>query len=314
MQLPRISIVTPSFNQGQFIERTICSVLDQGYPNLEYIIIDGGSRDGTVETIRKYEKHLAYWVSEEDRGQTHAINTGMARATGEIRAYLNSDDEYLPNALLSVADAVKSHPDTDLFYGGCSFIDEHGHCTGAVRYGDISTLDDMADVWGVWWQGRHYVQPEVFWTSRIAERIGEFDEKLYYVMDYEYWLRMFAAGVTSRRLEQPIAAFRQWGAQKSQQKDRLAAEQLMVLRNVLWDRSAPLSRSERYRLQANWLYSEVFRPEADRLSEAGRPRLSRYAALGACIARHPKLLAAPGMATRVRALLRGSGLARGRTP
>ena len=99
---PRISIVTPSYNQGQFIEQTIRSVLLQNYPNLEYIIIDGGSTDNTVETIEKYEQYITYWVSEPDRGQSHAINKGFARCTGEIMAWLNSDDLYLPSALKSL--------------------------------------------------------------------------------------------------------------------------------------------------------------------------------------------------------------------
>ena len=96
--LPRISIITPSFNQAQFLEQTIKSVLDQGYPNLEYFIIDGGSTDGSADIIRRYSKQLTYWVSEKDRGQTHAINKGLERATGEIIAYINSDDLYVPGA------------------------------------------------------------------------------------------------------------------------------------------------------------------------------------------------------------------------
>jgi glycosyltransferase involved in cell wall biosynthesis len=108
---PKISIVTPSFNQGRFIEKTILSVIEQDYPNLEYIIIDGGSTDESVEVIKKYDQHLAYWVSEPDRGQSHAINKGFERATGEIFGWLNSDDWYHPGALKAVAEAFAANPE-----------------------------------------------------------------------------------------------------------------------------------------------------------------------------------------------------------
>src|SRR5687767_11527952 len=114
---PRITIVTPSFQQASYLEQTIDSVLSQGYPNLEYAVVDGGSTDGSVEIIKRYQKHLAYWVSEKDRGQTHAINKGMARATGEIRAYINSDDYYLPGTLQRVADAFQRDSGLDLVHG-----------------------------------------------------------------------------------------------------------------------------------------------------------------------------------------------------
>ena len=108
---PKITIVTPSFNQGQFIEETIRSVLDQNYPNLEYLIIDGGSTDQTIEVIRKYERQLSYWVSEKDRGQVHAINKGLARATGEIFGFLNSDDLYVPGTFEVVGEYFEKHPE-----------------------------------------------------------------------------------------------------------------------------------------------------------------------------------------------------------
>src|SRR5258707_6129118 len=114
---PRISVVTPSFNQGAYLERTICSVLDQKYPNLEYLVIDGGSTDESVEIIKRYERHLTYWVSEPDTGQSNAINKGFARTTGTILAWLNSDDRYLPETLGAVAAAAAAHPDADVFVG-----------------------------------------------------------------------------------------------------------------------------------------------------------------------------------------------------
>ena len=114
---PKISIVTPSYNQAEFLERTILSVLNQDYPNLEYIIIDGGSTDGSVEIIKKYEKYLAYWVSEKDKGQSDAINKGFQKSTGDILAWLNSDDTYLSGTLFKVVKAFQENPNADLIFG-----------------------------------------------------------------------------------------------------------------------------------------------------------------------------------------------------
>jgi glycosyltransferase involved in cell wall biosynthesis len=178
---PRISIITPSFNQGQFIEQTISSVIDQGYPNLEYIVIDGGSTDGSVETIRKFESGIAYWVSEKDRGQAHAINKGLQRATGDIIAYLNSDDYYLDGALARVADCFSRYPEVDLLHGRCRVVDQDGMKVGE-RTGSITRYDEILDLWDVWWNRRNFVQPEVFWTKRIGDKIGPFREDLFWVM------------------------------------------------------------------------------------------------------------------------------------
>lgn len=123
-ELPKISIVTPSFNQGKYLEKTILSVLEQDYPNLEYIIIDGGSTDNSVEIIKKYEKHLAYWVSEPDRGQSHAINKGFGHATGEILGWLNSDDYYAPGAPQAIAEAFLANPDVGAIVGAGEFLFE----------------------------------------------------------------------------------------------------------------------------------------------------------------------------------------------
>ena len=127
----RISVVTPSYNQGEFLEETIRSVLLQGYSDLEYIVIDGGSSDQSVDIIRKYEKWLAYWVSEKDSGQTNAINKGFSRSTGEFRAYLNSDDVYLPDALSQAALSSTQQPETALLYADCELIDENSELTGS---------------------------------------------------------------------------------------------------------------------------------------------------------------------------------------
>ncbi len=123
--MTRISIITPSYNQGEFIERTIKSVLNQGYENIEYIIIDGGSSDSTVGLLKKYDEHIAYWVSEPDNGQTEAINKGLMHATGDVLAYLNSDDVLFPGALHFIDACFKKHKDADLIYGDCVIFDQN---------------------------------------------------------------------------------------------------------------------------------------------------------------------------------------------
>jgi glycosyltransferase involved in cell wall biosynthesis len=127
---PRVSIVTPSYNQARFLEATICSVLEQEYSPIEYIVIDGGSTDGSLEIIRKYASRLAYWISEPDRGQTEAINKGFARANGDIYAWLNSDDTYEPEAVAKAVEFLQIHPDVGMVYGDANFIDEQGNVIG----------------------------------------------------------------------------------------------------------------------------------------------------------------------------------------
>src|SRR5512139_1414374 len=128
--LPLVSIITPSYNQARFLETTIRSVLDQDYPNLEYLIVDGGSTDGSREIIQRYSDRLAWWVSERDQGQTDAINKGFARARGEILAWLNSDDTYLPGAIQGAVDFLQDHPGVGMVYGDANLIDEQSNVIG----------------------------------------------------------------------------------------------------------------------------------------------------------------------------------------
>ncbi|GAG29700.1 unnamed protein product, partial [marine sediment metagenome] len=130
---PLVLIVTPSYNQAQFLESTILSVLNQNYPNLEYIIIDGGSTDGSIEIIKRYQKYLAYWISEKDEGQADAINKGFEKSTGQILAWINSDDTYLPETLFRVAKHFQQHQKADLVFGNINFINEYDEITGELR-------------------------------------------------------------------------------------------------------------------------------------------------------------------------------------
>ena len=184
---PKISVITPSFNQGRFLEQTIRSVLDQGYPNLEYIIMDGGSGDNSVEVIRRYGDFLARWESEPDRGQAHAINKGMQHATGDILCWINSDDWYLPGALYSAAIEFRRR-DVNFVYGGCLLRRESSANDYFVRMPQtlhkISTdlrVFDFID------------QPSSFWSRRVWEAVGPLDESLHYAFDWDFFIRVSQA-------------------------------------------------------------------------------------------------------------------------
>ncbi|HEX3559046.1 MAG TPA: glycosyltransferase family 2 protein [Pyrinomonadaceae bacterium] len=196
---PKASVVTPSYNQGQFIEETIRSVLLQGYPNLEYIVVDGGSTDDSVEIIRKYEKWLAYWVSEPDRGQSDAINKGWRRATGEVWAWLNSDDVYLRRALERAAQTFAQHPDVEMVYGSSVLVNERGEVEGHLR-APAFDLKELVRVNSV-------PQPSTFLRGQAAVGAGYLSESLHLCMDYDLWLRVALRGRVVN-LDEALSAMR----------------------------------------------------------------------------------------------------------
>jgi glycosyltransferase involved in cell wall biosynthesis len=289
-QFPSITVITPSFNQAAYLEQTIRSVLDQDYPNLQYIVIDGGSTDGSVDIIRRYEGRLDYWVSEADRGQSHAINKGLERATGEIIAYLNSDDYYLPGTLQRVAEFFRTHAEVDLIHGRCRSVDVNGQKLDE-RVGNISTYSEILDLWDIWWRRRNFVQPEVFWTRRITLQIGAFREDLHFAMDYDYWSRILQSGGKVGRIDPELACFRFHPDQKSNASDRAAAELLSIVRPLLWRRHPSLPWGRRVTLQGKWLFSVVFRAETERSLELGENRAIRWLRLTRLVLRHPQMLA-----------------------
>lgn len=182
---PRISIVTPSYNQGRFLEATIQSVIGQGYPNLEYIVVDGGSTDNSVEIIRRYAGSLAFWVSEPDRGAAHAIDKGLGRASGEIVAWLSSDDIYEPGTLRAVARAFRQDEGVTVVFGDCYMIDEEGRILGTFKAEDEPFERKLQ-----FWHGWRIPQPTVFVSRRVWEEMGPLDESLDYVFDYDWFLRV----------------------------------------------------------------------------------------------------------------------------
>jgi glycosyltransferase involved in cell wall biosynthesis len=184
--LPRISIVTPSYNQAAFLEATIRSVLNQDYPNLEYIIVDGGSTDNSMDIIRKYESDLAWWVSEKDHGQAEAINKGFNRVTGEIIAWINSDDIYLGKAFERAVAVFLKHPEAGIVYGDVLAIDGEGKSINTMRYGDWGLEDLMCfSIIG---------QPGVFMRHSYLEKVRQnglyLDQQYHYMLDHQLWIRM----------------------------------------------------------------------------------------------------------------------------
>jgi len=181
--LTTVSIVTPSFNQARYLESTIRSVLEQEYPHIEYLIVDGGSTDGSVEIIKKYAGQLAWWVSEKDKGQTDALNKGFARATGDIFAWLNSDDTYEPGAIAAAVKYLDEHPEIGLVYAETNFIDEQGRVIGRfpAAQTDLPRLQ------------RGYVhipQQAAFFRASLWQQVGPLDPAFYFAMDYDLWVRL----------------------------------------------------------------------------------------------------------------------------
>jgi glycosyltransferase involved in cell wall biosynthesis len=239
-----VSIVTPSFNQGTFLEQAILSVLGQGYPNIEYIVIDGGSTDDSATTIRRYSDRLAHWESQPDRGQAHAINKGLIRSTGEIVGWLNSDDRLLPTTVTDVVRVFYEHPEIDVVYGKLERIDERG----GVLPTPILPKDRVVF-------SQEYLvgeclvnQPGSFWRRQIMERAGMLDENLVYALDYDLWIRMALSGAKFFRLPQVVAQFRLSEESKTVSRSAaMALEQLQVLDELLSgkDLAGKLRLSER---------------------------------------------------------------------
>lgn len=200
-ELPLVSIVTPSYNQGQFLEETILSVLNQDYPNVEYIVVDGGSTDGSVDIIRKHEHRLACWVSEPDDGQADAINKGWRLARGEIVAWLNSDDTYVPGAVRTVVQYLQNHPQVDMIYGHMRIMDGSGKAIRTHKPPVDFDRDSLID------RGDVIAQQTVFLRKHVLDKVGMLDTSLYYSMDVDLFTRI-ATNFTVRGIPVVIANFR----------------------------------------------------------------------------------------------------------
>lgn len=235
---PRITVITPSYNQAAYLDRTIRSVLDQNYPNLEYIIIDGGSTDGSVDIIRRYVDQLAYWVSEPDGGQCDAINRGLLRATGEWVAWQNSDDIYYPSAFHDLADAAIKNPQATLIIADLMLIDEYDRPLRVNRYVKPNFKALLAE-------GMLLANQAAFWRRDIQAGIGLLDEGLQCSFDYDWFLRLAEHG-------EGVHVNRIWGALRlhGETKTSLQAQRFQEEnRKILAGREIPLWQKKLFKLR-----------------------------------------------------------------
>jgi len=207
---PKISIITPSYNQDEFLSECIESVLNQDYPNLEYIIIDGGSTDGSVNIIKKYEKHIDYWISEEDSGQSDAINKGFKLATGDIVAWINSDDFYYPGTFELIEKEYSSTPEASFYYGNGNRVDRKGVIKSLFYREGTPDFSLEALIYGL----NYILQPVTFIRHAALIEVGYLDQKLHYGMDSDLWIRL-ASLCSPKKLMDVLAATREYGDTKT---------------------------------------------------------------------------------------------------
>jgi GT2 family glycosyltransferase len=274
-----VSIITPSYNQAAYLEQTILSVLNQDYPRIEYIVVDGASTDGSVEIIKKYESKLAYWVSEKDRGQADAINKGFARATGEIIAWLNSDDYYLPGAVNAAVKVFEERSDVVLVYGNMLAVDEHGKTFNTLNYKPL-TLEDLLcfQIIG---------QPAVFMRRSALQKTNGLDLTFHFLLDHLLWIQIAQHGQILH-VDQTWSAARYHAEAKNRAKAvEFGREAFRILETVAQDHNlAPILAKTARRARA-----AAHRVDSRYLLDGGLPAKALSAWLRALFIHPPTALA-----------------------
>lgn len=273
-----VSIITPSFNQAEYLEQTILSVLNQDHPRIEHIVIDGASTDGSVEIIKRYENKLAYWVSEKDNGQADAINKGFARAKGDVIAWLNSDDFYLAGAVSAAVKIFNENPEVVLVYGNMLAVDERGKTFNTLNYKQL-TLEDLLcfQIIG---------QPSVFMRRSALENL-RLDSTLHFLLDHYLWIQIARRGKILH-INQTWAAARYHAAAKNRAKAaEFGREAFRILEKVKQDENlAPILAGINRRARAS-----AYRVDARYLLDGGQPAASLSAWLRALTIHPPTALA-----------------------
>jgi len=266
--LPLVTIVTPSYNQGRFLEATIRSVLEQDYPNIEYIIVDGASTDNSVEIIQRYADRLAWWVSEKDSGQSEAINKGLQRARGEFVAWLNSDDVYQPGAVAAAVAAFRSHPEAGLVYGDALSIDADGKPFNIMRARQYSLVDLLSF--------NIICQPAAFMRRSVLEQVNYLDPTYHLLLDNLLWMKM-ARLAPIVYVPQIWAAARYHEAAKNRTRGPAYGQEAKRLIESL---SVQTEFAELIATNRRRIWAGVHRFDAFYLTDAGQPRqaLRAYAA------------------------------------
>jgi len=223
--LPLVSIVTPSFNQAQFIEQAIQCVLSQDYPNIEHIVVDGASTDETVAILRKYDDKI-HWISEPDNGQSEALNKGFQLAEGDIIGWLNADDLYMPYTVSLAVDYLQKYPEVSLVHGAGQYIDENGRVIMSRRGGDFG-LEKLIGI-------NTIMSIATFFRREIFDSVGFLNEDLHYVMDWEYWIRIAMAGLKLKHIPDPVMALSREhsNAKTIQVKERFWQERFKVFETL----------------------------------------------------------------------------------
>jgi glycosyltransferase involved in cell wall biosynthesis len=233
---PKISVIIPSLNQGNFLDRTILSILNQKYSNIEIILIDGGSTDDTISIIKQYEKHLSYWVSEPDRGQSHALNKGLKVSSGDLIGWLNSDDIYLPNVFQELARVALENPEYDIYYANRINVDADDRFMGKVTYAR-SAPGFMA--FFAKYRGLTFCSQAAFFRRNLFKDVGQFDESFDIVMDVDFFYRCILRQKKFHYTNRVWGAWRQHGAAKTgspfeQDPRRLAERELFLNKHKLY--------------------------------------------------------------------------------
>lgn len=270
-----VSIITPSYNQAKFLERTIRSVLEQDYPNIEYLVVDGASTDGSVDIIRRYADHLAWWVSEKDSGQSEAVNKGLRRARGEIVGWLNSDDVYLPGAVSSVVAAFQSHPEAGLVYGDALAIDAEGKSFNLMRARPYSLVDLMAF--------NIICQPAAFMRRSVLEQVNYLDPTYHLLMDNLLWMCM-ARVAPLVYVPQTWAAARYHEQAKNRTRGAAYGQEARLLIDDLKSRPG---FAEIFASNEKYILAGVNRFNAFYLTDAGQPAAA-LRAYGHAFRLHPR--------------------------